>query len=741
MPGLDPRGRRAHSRAWAVLAGVLTALLVPALPVPRVLANPVATAHVTARLVPERPAAVPGEPLDLLLDLKIIPHWHTYWRNPGDSGEAPRIDWTLPPGVRVGPLGFPAPGVIPVGPLANFGYSGRALHPATLLIPADWPAGAPVAVRAHAHWLVCSEHCVPESAVLDLVLPTAAGVAPPDETVADLFARARAGLPRGRLTAALAGLPDGGLRLAVPRAGLPGTPAAVRFFPDAWGLIEPAAEQPWRLARDRLELDLSPGETAATAAPGGLLVLTGADAETTAYDLDVTRAPVPAGPAEMAVAERASAPPGEPTADLGLPLALLFAFLGGLILNLMPCVFPVLAIKVLGLAGQGGMGARERLGHGLAYTAGVLVFFGGLAVLLLALRAGGAAVGWGFQLQYPPFVALMALVFLVLGLALAGAVNLGAGLMGLGSGLVGGTAGQGAGGAFATGALAALVAAPCTAPFMGAALGYAFTRPWPEALLILLALGGGFALPFLIFSVLPGLARRLPRPGAWMEDLKEFLAFPMFATAAWLVWVLSVQSGPPGVARVLAAMLALGLGLWVRERTRTAAGRGRHVGALGALAGLAVALALAFATAGTAEPLFRARSAGSAGPPAAPFSPTRLAEARAAGRPTFVNMTAAWCITCLVNERVALTNAETAAAFAARDLLYLKGDWTNRDPEITAYLTGFARSGVPLYVYYPPGGEPRVLPQLLTSSIVQQALAPEPRPEAPSHPQPPRKTP
>ncbi len=711
-----------------LLASVLFALAGPA----PVLANPVATEHVSARLVAERPSAVPGEPLELLLDLQIIPHWHTYWRNPGDSGEAPRVDWTLPPGVTAGPLGFPTPEVIPVGPLANFGYSGRALHPVTLRVPADWPAGAPVAVRAHAHWLVCSEHCVPESAVLDLVLPTAAAAVPPDPEVADLFARARAGLPRGRVAATLSQNPDGGLRLAVPRAGLPGTPAEVRFFPNAWGLIEPAAEQPWRLAADRLELDLSPGETAASAAPGGLLVLTGADAETVAYDLDVTRAPPAVGAAATAVAERVSATTAGPAADrageLGLPLALLFAFLGGLILNLMPCVFPVLAIKVLGLAGQGGMGARERLGHGLAYTAGVLVFFGGLAVLLLALRAGGAAVGWGFQLQYPPFVALMALVFLVLGLALAGAVNLGAGLMGLGSGLVGGTAGQGAGGAFATGALAALVAAPCTAPFMGAALGYALTLPWPGALSILLALGFGLAVPFLILSALPGLARRLPRPGAWMEDLKEFLAFPMFATAAWLVWVLSVQSGPPGVARVLAAMLALGLGLWVRERTRAAAGRWRHAGAGAALAGLAVALVLAFSTAGTAEPGPRAGSAGAAGPPAEPYTPARLAEARAAGRPTFVNMTAAWCITCLVNERVALANAATAAAFAARDLLYLKGDWTNRDPAITAYLAGFGRSGVPLYVYYPPGGEPRVLPQLLTPSIVQQALAAAPRP-------------
>ncbi len=690
--------------AWAMAWPAL--LLAPLL----AWGNPVSTENVTAHLLAEHNPTVPGQPLELLLSLTIRPGWHTYWRNPGDSGEAPRIDWTLPPGVSAGALQFPAPALIRVGPLANFGYSGRALHPVRLSIPADWPLGEPIPVRAQAHWLVCEEHCVPESAVLELTLNTAAAAGPSDPQAQEAFAQARAGLPVGTLAGATLTPTPGGLRLSLPRAGLGEAPTAVRFFPWSWGLIEPAADQPWRLAADRLELDLTPGETAGTADPGGLLTLTGADGAVRSFEVDATRV-LPAQTPPRITAPSAPA--------LGLPLALGLAFLGGLILNLMPCVFPVLAIKALSLAGQGGLSARQRGAHGLAYTAGVLVFFAALTAVLLAVRAGGTAIGWGFQLQYPPFVAIMAYVFLVLGLSLAGAVTLGGRLMGLAGGQVGG----GSAGAFGTGALAALVAAPCTAPFMGAALGYALTLAWPLALAILLALGLGLAAPFLALSLTPGLARRLPRPGAWMEHLKQLLAFPMFATAAWLLWVLSVQTGPAGLALVLAGMLAASFGLWARERTAMAGRSWRRVGEGAALAGLAAALWLGFATAGSPTPQQSAAPAApQAGLAAQPYTPARLTQARTQGRPVFVNMTAAWCITCLVNERVALRATSVAAAFRAADLLYLKGDWTGRDPQIGDYLAGFGRTGVPLYVYYPAGGEPRVLPQILTPASVLAAL-------------------
>ncbi|MGE5153649.1 MAG: protein-disulfide reductase DsbD family protein, partial [Bdellovibrio bacteriovorus] len=684
--------------------------------------NPVSTEQVTARLVAERLAAAPGTTAELLLVLDIRPGWHTYWRNPGDSGEPPRVIWTLPEGVTAGPLGFPAPDVIPVGPLANFGYSGRALHPVTLGIPAHWPPGEPVALRAEAHWLVCAEHCIPESAVLELSLPVAAAPGDPDPAVAGLFAEARQGLPEGVLVGARWIDADEEARLEVPLGGM-SAPTGLRFFPVAWGLIEHAADQPWeRIIRtdgDWIRIHLTPGSGSTSADPAGLLVLTDVQGALRAYEVLPLR-----------LSATSAQPLGAPS--LGLPLALGFALLGGLILNLMPCVFPVLAIKTLGLAGQGGLATRDRALHGLAYTAGVLVFFGLLGALLLGLRAGGAALGWGFQLQYPPFVAAMAYLFLVLGLALSGALTLGARLMGIAGGAIG--PGQGLGAAFGTGALAALVAAPCTAPFMGAALGYAVTLPWLPALAILLTLGLGLAAPFLLLSLWPALAARLPRPGPWMEVLKQLLAFPLFATAAWLVWVLSVQSGPTGVALVLAGMLLLTFGLWIRERTATGDGAGPRLGGAAVLAALAGSLWLAWLT-DAPSPSSAQASAGtraSGALPHEPYSPERLAAARAEGRPVLVNMTAAWCITCLVNERMALSGPQFAEQLAARDLLYLKGDWTNRDPVITDYLAGFGRSGVPIYVLYPPGGEPRVLPQILTPAIVDAAIAslgdPDPHP-------------
>jgi len=406
---------------------------------------------------------------------------------------------------------------------------------------------------------------------------------------------------------------------------------------------------------------------------------------------------------------------------MGLPLALAFALLGGLIRNLMPCVFPVLAMEALSLTRSGGLSLRDRVLQGLAYTAGVLGFFALVAALLLALRAGGTVVGWGYQLQHPPFVALMAYLFLLLGLSLAGAITLGSRLMGVGA--TGPSAGTR--GAFVTGALAALVAAPCTAPFMGAALGYAVTLSWPLALAVILTLGFGLALPYLILAVVPGMGRVLPKPGKWMETLKQLLAFPMFATAAWLVWVLSVQAGPPGVAMVLAGVVLLALGLWVWERSRHTTGRLRALAGAVAASSLAAALAL-----GMGIDRLKSVPQQEHAPPsslaAEAFTPQRLEAARSEGRPVFVNMTAAWCITCLVNERVALSSAKVADAFESAGVLYMKGDWTNRDELITRYLEGFGRSGVPLYVFYPPQGEPRVLPQILTESKVLEVLGPAP---------------
>jgi thiol:disulfide interchange protein len=407
---------------------------------------------------------------------------------------------------------------------------------------------------------------------------------------------------------------------------------------------------------------------------------------------------------------------------IGLPLAFAFALLGGLILNLMPCVFPILAMKALslvkGLAGQGPEAARRRVAHGLAYTGGVLLFFAGLAVLLLALRAGGSAVGWGFQLQYPPFVALMVYVFFVIGLSLSGAVTIGARLMALG----GAQTGHGTMGAFGTGALAALVAAPCTAPFMGAALGYAVTLTWPLALAIMLTLGFGLALPFLLLSVVPKLARLLPKPGSLDGDPQAVsrLSDVRGRGLAGLGSECADRIG--GVALVLGGLVVLAFGLWVRERTQVLQSRRRRWGAAATAAAVVGALYLGIATDRLSAPTATAGAETADRLPSEPYTPERLAKARDEQRPVFVNMTAAWCITCLVNERVALSTAEVAQSFSEAGVLYLKGDWTNRDAAITEYLAEHGRNGVPLYVFYPPDGNPRVLPQILTEDIVRSAI-------------------
>jgi thiol:disulfide interchange protein DsbD len=672
----------------------------------------VRTEHVTARLLAERPVVSPGEALDLALVFDLAPGWHTYWRNPGDSGEPPRVEWTLPDGPIVGPIRWPWPSLIRVGPLANYGYSGQAVHLFRLRVPSDWPVGEPLTIAADAHWLVCEEACIPEQGRFSFQLDVVDHPPVVPDVQADgsqIFAEARRRLPvsepiLGRLRAE-----DGRLWLGVPTERLPETLTGAWFFAGRWGLIDHAADQPRRLEDGTLTLELTPGEASADHLEGVLVVDSGDRAR--------------AFRVEAQLAGNGSAL-GQPSADaetrLALPSALLFAVLGGLILNLMPCVFPVLAIKALGLARQAGASRSARLAHGLFYTAGVLTFFALVAGLLLVLRAAGAAIGWGFQLQSPVFVALMAYLFLVLGLALAGGLTLGTRLMGI-AGAAGVPADRGHHGAFITGGLAALVAAPCTAPFMGAALGYALVQPWYIALAVMLALGLGLALPFLLLALAPGFAARLPRPGAWMEVLKQVLAFPLFATAAWLAWVLSVQTGSTGIGSLLAGAVTLVFGLWLLERGRGVGGGWLLLTRVLGFASLAAALGLAIGTARLDSAPVEA--AATDGLQAEPWSPARLAEIRAEGRPVLVNMTAAWCITCLVNERVALDTDAVTEAMSAADVRYLKGDWTNRDPAITDYLAGFGRSGVPIYVLYPAHGSPRVLPQLLTEQIVLDALS------------------
>ncbi|GAB4189383.1 MAG: thioredoxin family protein [Thalassobaculales bacterium] len=654
-----------------------------------------------AELVMETVAALPGHTVTAGLRLKHREGWHSYWLNPGDSGLPASLDWRLPAGWRAGPFDWPAPRRFPVGPLMNYGFAGEYLLPFALSVPADATPGSIVALEAAATWLTCAEICVPEEAVLRLMVPLAAE-APADPRHRALFAAARAALPvpspwPASVTAAGGTLT---LRLAAPDLTA-GALSDAYFYPADGSVLEHAGAQSWRLEAGGLALALPRSAGSGGSAPAGpldgvlMLAERLADGSTATHHFALSAAvtAAPAGPGLAAAA--------------GLALA------GGLLLNLMPCVFPILFLKALGLAGLAGAGRGQVRLHGLSYAAGVLASFAGLAGLMLALRAGGEAVGWGFQLQSPAVVMGLALMMAAAGFNLAG-------LFELPLPALSGSAGGGGTAPFLTGVLAVVIASPCTAPFMGVALGAALTMPAAQAMAVFLALGLGMALPFLALSLFPGLARRLPRPGAWMARLRQGLAFPLFATAAWLVWVLARQAGPDAVLPALAGMVLLGFAGWcwgLAQRGEAPAGLSR-AGALLALAGALALLRLPDAAA-TAVP-----AAGN-GPIAwRAFSEEAIAAARREGRPVLVNVTAAWCITCQVNEAAALSSPRLAAALEAAGALALKADWTRRDPAITRYLQGFGRAGVPFYALYPgdAGAPPSLLPALLSEGAVLAAL-------------------
>lgn len=576
----------------------------------------VRTPQAEAELVAEREALVPGEPITVALRLKAIPGWHTYWRNPGDSGEPTRIEWQLPPGFKAGEIEWPVPVRIPVGPLMNFGYKGEVLLLTRLVAPADVPPGKPVTLRAKANWLVCEVQCIQEEADLSLTLPVSrsAGM---DPRWGKPIAAARAEVPvtaPADWTFAARG-DEGGASLAItPPKGT--ELREVFFLPFEEGKVEPAAPQALSREGDGYRLALR----AAGQPVGSFDQLSGV------LLLDpplVINVPIMAR-----------------FADLGLALALALAFAGGLLLNLMPCVLPVLSIKVLSFA-------DARLKNALLYSFGVLASFWILAAVLIGLRSLGAQLGWGFQLQSPIAVALLAAFFLVLALNLSGLIEFRMAFAG------------GASGHFLSGVLAVVVASPCTAPFMGAALGYAVFESGWRAFAVFTALGLGMALPYAALAAAPGWRRFLPRPGPWMPRLKQWLAVPLYATVIWLAWVFAQQVGAPGKDHDA---------MWQ------------------------------------------------------PYSSEKVAALSAAGTPVFVDFTAAWCVTCQVNERVVLSRDDVLAAFRSRGVVLVRADWTRRDPEIAQALSALGRSGVPAYVYYKPGRAPLVLPELLTRERVLAAL-------------------
>ena len=646
----------------------------------------------TASLITDAESVQPGQAVQLGLLLRLASGWHTYWRNAGDAGAPAELNLALPPGASATGIEWPAPHRLPQGPLVSFGYTGEVVLPLTLTVPANIGSGDTLRVEAEGTWLVCADICVPEESRFRLDLPVAeSGSVDPAQI--GRFVATRSTLPSPSPWPTEVRLERSRARLVLSDpAGTLKTPAQAFFFPDQQGLIENAAAQPFNASPNRLVLDLlRPPEGPTPARLDGVLVLTDQDGRRAAYTI--------AAPTSAAAS----------SVERPWPLLLLSAFLGGLLLNLMPCVFPVLAMKAMALARLSGASKSHIRGETLSYTIGVLLSMLALASAILILRGTGQTIGWGFQFTSPVFVTSLCWLMLAVGLNLSGVFHLG-GAIGFGSGL---TARGGYIGSFATGALAVLVATPCTAPFMAVAIGAAFTLPPAATLAIFACLGLGLAMPYTLLGLFPALARALPRPGAWMEQLRQALAFPMYAAAAWLAWVLAQQSGPEGLGLLLAGSVLIGFAAWAIGLTQAGGKAGRW------LAGAAIAAACVLLVSLTRTPAQAVPEKGSA----EAWSAARVAALQSERRPVFVNLTAAWCITCKLNERLVLGTEAMQSAFARHGVVTLTGDWTRGDPAISALLRAHGREGVPLYLFYPAdGGSPQVLPQVLTEGMLLRII-------------------
>ncbi len=697
--------------------------------------SPVKTEHVEAQLLSQTTGAAPGSTVYVALRQKIVPGWHTYWRNPGDAGQATALTWTLPKGVTAGDILWPTPERYASGPLMNYVFSKQVYLPVPITVPADAKPGQVLTLKAAADWLVCKDVCVPEDAALSLDLPIEASPRT-DPLAGNAIAETLAAAPKPAGLKARFTTSPSGLTLSVTGAAVKGRDVGhAYFFPYNGAVIDQAQAQAAQAGPNGLTLTLPPGYLFAHGKPpatlDGVIDLGGGKA----YEISAEPGPPLAG-ASGAAAPQAThpddgggglAPKASGDAPLSLPLAVLFALLGGAILNLMPCVFPVLSMKAAALARHRESPARARA-EALAFLGGAVATFVGLAAVLIAAQAAGQAVGWGFQLQSPGVVAALALIMLAVGLNLSGVFEIGASAQGVGQGIA---SRSDLIGAFATGALAVVVAAPCTAPLMAPAIGWALVQPPLEALLVFAALGVGLALPFVVISFAPALQRVLPRPGAWMDMLRKVLAFPMYGAAAWLAWVFCLEAGTNALPFLFAAavVLALAAFFWGVSQTAARPWTPRILAVLGLVAVLPLCgagVGLAGPTDGGA-PGADASGSGTAlaeGVAAEPWTPQKVESLRAAGKPVFVDFTAAWCVTCQVNERTALSTPEVIEAFRKTGAVYLKADWTKRDAAIAGALAAQGRSGVPLYLLYAAKGDrtPQILPQLLTSGAVVEAL-------------------
>jgi thiol:disulfide interchange protein/DsbC/DsbD-like thiol-disulfide interchange protein len=693
--------------------------------------------------------AAPGE-VDAGLYFKLENGWHVYWLNPGDAGQAPKIAWTLPAGVTAGPMRFPAPKRLPLGPLMDFGYEDQVLFPFPLNADSSVQAGSVAHLAAKVSWLVCRETCIPGKANLEFDLPVRSG-APANAAHAALISKFAALIPDPMPPGSKLGFTttaDGWLMTAV--TGHRETEA--QFFPADADLILNAAPQPvtptskgftLELKKDpnappsqptqlRGLLELSGGRAYAIVAPQGLPTVVNPD-DRSARTLSQARA---------TQGSAAPAPPeASPTHGTGtktgssanpfvsgnrvliatsLPRIVGLAFLGGIILNLMPCVFPVLFLKGLALVNSGSEERHRLRAHGLVYTAGIVVSFWALVGVLLALRSAGARLGWGFQFQSPIFLSLMACLLFFLGLSLGGQFEIGLSLTSAGGSLA---AKHGYTGSFFTGVLAVIVATPCTAPFMGAAIGYALAAPAVVTFAVFTALAMGLAAPYLALTLQPSWTRVLPRPGAWMEVLRQAVSVPIFGTVIWMAWVLANAYGATMLAALLVCFLLLAIAGWFLGRWPA---KGWSTAFAGLIAVGVVGLSVYSGRSLAQAP--RAPAANLQNGEWQPWSEAAVAQYKAAGRPVFVDFTASWCLSCQVNERVALNQPQVLKALADANVVLMRADWTQHDDAIAQELERLGRNGVPTYALYVPGqSSPRLLPEALTPAIVTDAVDSLPR--------------
>ena len=686
------------------------------------------TEQVQAELMAHAPeGADAGKTVWVGLQMIHKPEWHTYWKNAGDSGLPTVLSWTLPAGVTAGEIAWPTPQKIRIGTLANYGYEGTVLLPVPLTISPEFKPSLlnrDIDIKLKAAWLVCRKECIPEEGEFALKLPVKGSTALNSAQFNAAFAKTpKPVLPAVAGVSMPSSLTIDGSSIALAVHNLP---VAMRgktleFYPESNEVIETAAAftQSWNGAVWNARVPLSAQRSNS---PSMMPIVLAADVDGVrqSYRSEIkvtgdwpklataTQVP-PALETALKANAASSAPAGPP---ISLLAAILGALIGGMILNLMPCVFPVLAIKVMSFAQH----ADDRRAHkisGIAYSAGVVLSFLALGLLMMVLRQGGELLGWGFQLQSPAVVAALAVLFTVLGLNLAGVFEFGSLVP---SNIASKQAKNPVVNAFLSGVLAVAIASPCTAPFMGASLGLAISLPAFQALLVFGAIGVGMALPYLAASLIPAVARALPRPGAWMDTLRRVMAFPMFATVVWLVWVLGQQSGIDGAGALLALLLALSMVIWVF----TLKGRSRTALAIFSVAVLAVAT-------GTIGPNvlkpLEVASVAALGDRWQAWEPGRVEQILATGQPVFVDFTAAWCVTCQYNKKTTLTHADVLADLESKNVALLRADWTRRDPAITAALQQLGRNGVPVYVVYKAGSAPVVLSEILSVSEVRAELA------------------